>query len=94
MLKAADYGILFNAGLCSAVVSGVNVPLRPSDRAARPANLATNQAKGMVSPTIMCCASRAGCHESGLSVLDGGSLNQTLWRCMSEDNLSVLSDSS
>jgi hypothetical protein len=33
--------------------------VRPLDRAAYPVNLATNQAKGMVSPAIACCASRA-----------------------------------
>ncbi|MEN6407436.1 MAG: hypothetical protein ABFC77_13315, partial [Thermoguttaceae bacterium] len=30
----------------------MNVPLRPSDRTARPANSATNRAKGKVQPTF------------------------------------------
>jgi hypothetical protein len=34
----------------------------------------TSLAKGMISPIIKCCAGRAGCGQSRLSVLDGGSL--------------------
>ena len=63
--------LCFSRPQSSAVVAPATVcgkeHMTPSKRSAHPLNLATNQAKGMVLPTIACCPVEPDCHESGSS---------------------------